>query len=245
MRRSRPRVRGEQGEDSMTKSRGTARALVLCASLACLTGCGGDGDGNDQTGTLQDAGSDPSDGGQPGDAAVQGMDAAAQPGDARAAEAGGGNNDTQLDGDGFPLLGAVSNVIVVSVSNSNSSVLQNGVYTTPFSKNTSSGSTLSFLYAGLALLNETTLQVQLNLKREMKDGTLTCESPSTLLLRYGKPPSGSNQLLTQSCTVNYTYDATAKTYAGKLEASAGEGLTSPSMTATAQIRARFSVTEMP
>jgi hypothetical protein len=237
--------------------RGWLGAIPLCTLLAVGAGCGDEeGDTNDDSadgdgGHETDAGADEDDAATPSDS-----DAGADGLDSGAPEAGQGGQDAgsdarassdastvELDQDGFPILpSGKTNVIFLSISNSSSETLADGLYQAPFSPNGSSGTTLSYLDSSYIFTMMPSLQVQMRLTRAMTDGSFECESGSAdLLVRYGKPPSGNNQLLTNSCTVTYHHDVGKNEYTGTIEAVLGDGLTSASEEATAEASARFAV----
>jgi hypothetical protein len=234
--------------------RGWMGAFPLCALLLAGQGCGDEegsegedaavADGGDET---QDDASTAEDAAEPppsDDATVDTRDGGApeagqDAGDASSSSDGGA---AALDEDGFPILPVgMSNAIFLSVTNSSSQTLPDGLYQAPFSPNASSGSTLSYLDTSFIFTMKPSLQVQMNLKRMMQDGSFECVVGSELLVRFGEPPSGSNQLLTKSCSVTYRYDASKTEYTGTFEAVMGDGLTNASEEATADVSARFAV----
>jgi hypothetical protein len=245
--------------------RSWAGVLPLCV-LLCAAACDeeelgeGDGAGAEDAGsqTSDDGGGEVDDGATPEDAAVPQDDAAANSdpeagsdasvSDASAqrdAQAEASTSDASagaVDEQGFPILpSGMNNILFLTISNSSSKVLADGQYQAPFSPNASSGSTLTYLDNSYIFTMQPSLQVQMNLKRTMQDGSFECETGTTVLLRYGKPPSGSNQLLTKSCTVKYTYDAGKNQYTGTIDAKLGDGLTEASDEKVADARARFTV----
>jgi hypothetical protein len=254
----------DRGNASMML-RDWARVGPLCALLLTAAACGDDeDDGGDQvedggevaddadaSGEREDdAGAPSEDAGEAIDASAAKDDAGTSAQDAAAGDAGSSKTDAstgsdagvELDQDGIPILPAgKTNVIFLSVSESRSNVLGDGTYQAPFSPNASSPSTLTYLDNSYIFTMQPSLQVQMNLQRMMKDGSFECKSGSEVLVRYGKPPSGSNQLYAKSCSVKYQYDAAKTEYTGTIEAEMGDGLTSASDEAAAKISARFTV----
>jgi len=161
---------------------------------------------------------------------------------------GGDTADIKLDANGFPILPSSplpdsTGLIAVSVTGSSSAHLTNGVYQAPHSKNASSQSSVTFIPAGLAITSMPSLQVQMKVPRMQQSGTFTCNGVTDVLVRYGMPPSGNQQLLTLDCSMDYTYEASTKTYAGTLTASMADGLTEPNEAMKADLKARFSFIE--
>jgi hypothetical protein len=120
---------------------------------------------------------------------VTNPDAGTQPGSDDAGAAGEG-----LDAQGFPVLpAAAKDVIIVSVSNSNSSLLPQGLYQAPFSANASSANTLSYLDTGFIFTMMPSLQAQFNVSRAIKGGTLSCKTVTDFLLRYASLPRATTR----------------------------------------------------
>lgn len=221
-----------------------AASLPLCAALLLGVACGDEDEDGDRAGNDAGAGGGADAG---GDAAV-GQDAGAtdaSAADASAADAsGGGDAGDEPSAGELPVLPAdAKDLIIINVTGSTSTILPNGVYQAPYQKNASQGSSVSFLDSNWIFSNMPGLQVQMTIKREMMDGTFTCESATSVLVRYGKPPSGSNQLVANSCDVAFTYDAATRTYRGTIEAEISGGLTEAGAAAEATLTARFTWTE--
>jgi hypothetical protein len=228
----------------MERWKRASRALVLAAICAGCGDDGGEGDGSKSDGGSQGTGAaDDAAASMSGDAARDASDGSTDAGSATKDDAGSGG--AMLDADGFPSLPAMltadtQGVIIVSVTNSTSAHLAPGIYESPFNVNATSGSSVTFLPAGLAVASGTSLQVQLQLRREQVDGAFECENGGELIVRYGAPPTGNTQLLPLSCSVEYSYDAAKDSYSGTLTASMGDGLTfPPSQTMKADLKARF------
>ncbi len=222
---------------------------VLVLSAAICASCGDDAGGGD--GTQSDGGTQGASDADAATASMRGDDAGAGNADAGSTDAGNVANDdadsgsAMLDADGFPdlptmLAADTQGVIIVSVTNSTSAHLAPGIYESPFNVNATSGSSVTFLPGGLAIVNMPSLQVQLQLQREQVDGAFDCENGGELIVRYGQPPTGNQQLLPLNCSVEYSYDAEKDSYSGSLTASMGDGLTfPPSETMKADLKARF------
>jgi len=161
---------------------------------------------------------------------------------------GGANaTDITVDADGFPSLPTTmqadaTGAISVSVTNSSSVHLTNGVYTAPNSPTATGPRSAVFVPGGLAITNMPSLQVSMNLSWMQAQSSFECDGIADIIVRYGMPPSGNQQLLALSCQVDYDYDAASKTYTGTFTASMGDGVSEPSDSMKADLRARFTFT---
>jgi len=185
------------------------------------------------------------DGTQPGGGTSGGDNGSTTGGTTGGGTTGGDSSGAMLDANGFPslpdpALPNTTGVIVASVTNSKSTHLANGIYTSPHSKSASTASGVSFIPGGLAIVNMPSMQLNLTWSPMQMSGTFKCDGATDIILRYGMPPSGNQQLLTLSCSMDFTYDAGSKTYAGTITAQMGDGLTEPSAAMTADVKARFS-----
>jgi hypothetical protein len=164
------------------------------------------------------------------------------------ADAGGDGPDevkVELDANGFPvvpddaLTAPNTGIILLSVTDSASAFLGNGTYVAPNNFTNSSISGAAFQLGPPAPTDSVSLQVNLNVQFEKQSGTFACDAVTDLLVRYGMPPSGTNQLLSVTCAGEYTYDAETNTFTGNVTATMADGLSEPSQTATATIKATF------
>ena len=153
--------------------------------------------------------------------------------------------DVTLDGNGYPVLpddaltAPNMGTIHVSITESNAVNLPNGTYIVPYNPNGSSGGTVSFLDPGFVFGGKG-MQVQLNVKLSKDGGTYSCEEITDILVRYGEPPSGANQSLGRTCTIEYTYDASNNSFAGSLTSDMESAWgTDEKPTETAKLKARF------
>jgi hypothetical protein len=244
----------------MIHVRGGVPARVLCTMVWGLTACGDDGDGGtkqemDAGETLLDAQAEPSEDAETanpdagdGDASGDGDGAGDGDGDGGGDGdgAGDGDGDGELDAEGFPVLpDGAENVIVVSVTNTSSTLMPVGFYQAPYNSNSSSGTTLSYFDPGFVFTNEPALQVQFRVPRDMNAGSFECETLTDFLVRYGNPPAGDNQSVSNTCSVTWTYDAATMVYSGTVEAAMGEYKTIPGEETTFDLTARFVVTGSP
>lgn len=160
-----------------------------------------------------------------------------------------GASDGELDAQGYPALpdalfaAESTGGIVVNVTQSSSAYLPDGLYVTPHSAGGSSGASVGFVKTGFDFATAPSLQAQINITRMKQGGSISCELASALLLRYGMPPTGNNQLLARECAVEFDYQADQNRYTGKLTATMGDGLLEPSDSATATVKGRFTFTE--
>lgn len=161
----------------------------------------------------------------------------------------GGSNatDVTVDADGFPslpttMLPDATGAISLSVTNSNSAHLVNGVYSAPNSPTATGPQSAVFVPGGLAITNMPSLQVSMNLEWMQADTSFECDGITDIIVRYGMPPSGNQQLLALSCQIDYSYDAASKTYTGTFSASMGDGASEPSESMKADLKARFTFT---
>jgi hypothetical protein len=159
---------------------------------------------------------------------------------------GDGDGAGKVDAQGFPVLpDGAKDMILVSVTNTSSTLMPVGFYQAPYNANSSSKTTLSYFDPGFVFSKDPALQVQFRVPREMKEGSFSCESLTDFLVRYGNPPSGNNQSVSNECTVSWTYDAATMVYSGTVEAAMGEYKTIPGEETKFDLTARFVVTGTP
>ncbi|MCA9581096.1 MAG: hypothetical protein KC416_04835 [Myxococcales bacterium] len=203
--------------------------LTLLALLLSLVAC----ESEDSTNTTTDGGG--TDGSASQDSG-SGLPDSGSRADAGGGDAGGGGGLA-----GFPDLppdataGDKTGFIALRVSESTSDHLANGDYGAPHTANGSSKGTAAFLDGITGAL-----QVNINTGwGDKKDVDYTCDGVSDILVRYGSPPSGFNQILTEECALKATYNAQDGTYEGTFEGTFGDGLTMPSKDKTLAAKARF------
>jgi hypothetical protein len=187
-------------------------------------------------------------GGSTGDANTGGSTGDANTGGSTGDANTGGNGDVTLDPQGYPevpddALGTGEmGTIHVSITQSTLQKLSNGTYVAPYSPNGSSGSSVSFLDPGFVFGKDPVLQVQINLPSNKMSGTWECKTLTDMLLRYGNPPSGANQLVVTSCSIDYVYEASNDSYTGKITADVADAYTQdpvPVPTEMAKLKAGF------
>jgi hypothetical protein len=159
----------------------------------------------------------------------------------------GGDANVTLDPQGYPkvpadALGVGKGTMHVSITESSLQKLGNGTYIAPYSPNASSANTVSFFDPGFIFTKEPVMQLQINMPSNKMSGTWMCKSITDMLVRYGNPPSGANQLSVTACSMDYVYEASNNSYTGKLTAELGDVYTTDAMpvpTQTAKLKAGF------
>lgn len=211
-----------------------AVSMPLCAALLVGSACGDEEE--DDADSAQDAGVvDASEGTSSGDDASTSdggaLDASTSEDAASASDASTADATAKDGGGSVPVAGEFpvlpvdgKNMIIINVTGGKATRLADGTYQAPYQKGASQGSSVSFLDSSYIFTMMPSLQVQITMKREKKDGSFTCERLTQVIVRYGKPPSGNNQLVARSCNVEYTYDAATLTYTGTIKAKISDGL---------------------
>lgn len=118
------------------------------------------------------------------------------------------------------------NSIRLVVTDSTSLHLPDGVYISPYNSISSSERNRVFLGSAIELIDDIDdLHVHLSDFQLEKKSDVIDIGVGTLIVRYGKPPTGLNQLVNiESIAVTVTYDQTTNTYTGSFKGQFSDAL---------------------